>query len=56
MYDSQATNKKLGGLTVRAPIYPSCTPIGRLGVICDSQPTGINKNPTINWWKLLLFD
>jgi hypothetical protein len=45
IYDSQATNRKQGGLPVSPP--PPCrTPIVRLGVIYDSQPTGIHKNTT----------
>jgi hypothetical protein len=37
IYDPQTTNRKQGGLPVRAPL-PHRTPIGRLGVIYDSQP------------------
>ncbi len=55
IYDSQATNRKKGGLLVRAPL-PLRTPIGRLGVIFDSQPAGIQKNTNANRWKLSLFD
>jgi hypothetical protein len=32
IYDSQDTNRNLGGLPVRAPLFCG-TPIGRLGVI-----------------------
>jgi hypothetical protein len=45
--DSQATNRKQEGLPVRAPL-PLHTPIGRLGVIYDSQPAGIHKNTIRN--------
>jgi hypothetical protein len=55
MYDSQAKNRKLGGLSVRAP-SPCRTPIGHLGVIYDSQQVGIHKITTANRWKPLLFD
>jgi hypothetical protein len=37
IYDSQATNRKFGGLTVRAP-----TPIGNLGVIFGMNPASRN--------------
>jgi hypothetical protein len=44
-YDSKATNRKQGGLPVRAPL-PHRIPIGRLGVIYNSQPSEIHKNTT----------
>ncbi len=50
----QLTNRKLGGLPVRAPLR--CAPVGCVGVIYDSQPAKIHKNTTTNRWKLLLFD
>jgi hypothetical protein len=36
--------------------HSPCNPIGRLGVIYDSQPAKIHKNTVTNRWKLLLFD
>ncbi len=51
MYDSQTTNGKQGGLPVSTPTPLWCTPIGRLGVIYDSKPAGIQKNTTTNRWK-----
>jgi hypothetical protein len=47
IYDSQATNRKQGGLSVRAPL-PCHTPVGHLGVIYDSQLTEYTKNTTTN--------
>jgi hypothetical protein len=44
IYDYQATNRKQGGLPVRAPL-PHRTPIGHLGVIYDSEPAEIHKLP-----------
>ncbi len=55
IYDSQATNRKQGGLPVRAP-SPCCTPIGRLGVIYDSHRAGIHKNTPKVRRKLLFFE
>jgi hypothetical protein len=43
-YDSQATHRKQGGLPVRAPL-PRRIPIGRLGVIYNSQLPEIHKLP-----------
>ncbi len=55
IYYSQATNTKQGGLPTRIPTPPPLrTPIGRLGVIYDSQPTRIHKKTTTNRWILLL--
>jgi hypothetical protein len=54
LYDSQATNRKQGGLPVRAPPPPCRTPIGHLEVIYDSQPSRKHKNTTKNRGKLLL--
>jgi hypothetical protein len=45
IYDSSATNRKQGELPVRAPLPPCHTPIGRPGVIQDSQPAEIRKTP-----------
>jgi hypothetical protein len=55
--DSQVTNRKQGGLfvTLWEPPIPRCTPIGRFGVIYDSQPAEIYKSNITNRWKLLLF-
>jgi hypothetical protein len=39
---SQATNRKQGGLPVKAPPPPHRTPIGYLGVIYDTQLAGIH--------------
>ncbi len=47
IYDSQVTNRKQGRLLVRAPLSFS-TPIGRLGVIYESQLAEIHKNTTTN--------
>jgi hypothetical protein len=41
IYDSQATNRKHGGLPMRTP--PQRTAIVLLGVIYDSQPARIHK-------------
>ncbi len=54
LYGSQATNRKQGGLPVRAA-FPRRTPIGHLGVMYDSQPAEIHKNTTINRWQALVF-
>jgi hypothetical protein len=53
-YGSRATNRKQGGLPLRASL-PHCTPIGRVGVIYDSQLVEIHKNTTTNRWKHLYY-
>jgi hypothetical protein len=53
--DSQATNRKQGGLPVRSCPPSYHTPIGRLEIIYDPQPTGTHKNTTTNRCRLLLF-
>ncbi len=54
IYDSQVTNMKQVGLQLRDPL-PCCTPIGRLGIVSNSQLAEIHKNTATNSWKLLLF-
>jgi hypothetical protein len=51
IYDSQMTNRKQGGLLLRA-LLPHCTPIGCLVVIYYSQPAERHKNTLKNRWKL----
>ncbi len=43
IYDSQAINRKYGGLTVRAP-----TPIGNLGVIYSMTPASRNTQKRLH--------
>jgi hypothetical protein len=45
IYDSQASNKKWGGLPARTSTPLWRNPIGRLGVVYDSQPARIQKIP-----------
>jgi hypothetical protein len=46
IYDSQATNRRQGGLPARAPL-PRSSPAGRLGVIYDSNRPKYTKIPAI---------
>jgi hypothetical protein len=48
IYNSQVTNKKQGGLPVRAPFTPRRIPIGCPGVIYNFQPAEIHKITTTN--------
>jgi hypothetical protein len=52
IHDSQATNRKQGGLPFRAPLPPP-TPIHQLGVIYDPQPEEIHKNTPPYFFVLL---
>jgi hypothetical protein len=47
------TNRKLGGLPVRAPL-PCHIPIGHLGVIYNSQPVEKHEITITNTWTLLI--
>jgi hypothetical protein len=51
IYESQMTNRKQGGLLLRA-LLPHCTPIGCLVVIYDFKLAERHKNTIKNKWKL----
>jgi hypothetical protein len=55
MYDSQALNRKQGGLPVTASLPPQLHSYWSPQVIYDSQPARMHTNTAPKRWKLLLF-